>query len=245
MTVRFLSTELDYINNMISDSDGSAKGIPEHSWLAFAGPPGSGKTSLSLCLFNSLLALPDTVGLYLNKEMSTHNRQGLQEALKLRFVESKGQPLDYLDPAALSDILLREAQRAEEAHKTLIVLIDSLQSFYTTPSTSEAIRFANFLERFKQEHPVILLTVLHVTKGKTYAGPMKLQQACDVLIDMKKDSSNFFHMSTMVKNRYYVPGSPAVNKLERTVDGLVVSHEPDFISQNPIVAFFRQHWRKQ
>lgn len=235
-----------WFSTMVLETSSKGQGLPDSSWVMLSGAPGSGKTTVGMVLLDYLIGQDRVEGLYINEEMTAEKRESMQNALKCEHLNGGHADIhDLLDKGAFQQVLLDHAERAAEDGYTLVILIDSLQSFYNPTSNASAIKLAQFLEQLKKNYPVIILTVGHLTKSRSFAGPALFQQACEVRVDVSKDASGFFHLDTSIKNRYYNPKGQAQVKLARTDQGLVPSSEPDFISNNKIVSSLRELWRRK
>jgi predicted ATP-dependent serine protease len=240
----YLKTGLSWFDDMVEDLDGHGNyGLPDHSWIMLSGKPGSGKTTVGLVLANALSKRGGLEVEYFNCEMSENKRESM--CTELGLTTTNWSIDDSPDTSVLMARLLRLGQKAKEEGTTVIIFLDSLQAVYNPSSMKEANTLALQLEELKKNYPVIIITVGHLNKGGQYAGPARFRQACDVAVDIYRDKSGFFHLDTSQKNRFYKPFGASHVKLARTPEGLVQSVEPDFISNNSLVAGVRNLWRKR
>jgi DNA repair protein RadA/Sms len=194
--------------------------------ILLGGDPGIGKSTLLLQSLGALAS--ERRALYISGEES-----GAQIALRARRLGVSGGDLQVL-----AEIQLERIQRALEAHKPDIAVIDSIQTLYSEALTSapgsvaQVRECAAQLTRFAKQSGVTVILVGHVTKEGALAGPRVLEHIVDTVLYFEGDTHSSYRLVRAIKNRF-----GAVNELgvfamtERGLKGV----------NNPSALFLSQH----
>ena len=229
-----------FLDSLIEETVGNLKGIPGGLWISISGAPGTCKTTLGTQALNGFGMNPNVYTLWVDREQELYRCKQMYDRLGLEYISE----LDTKDDIGFSILerIYSLAKELEPQGKTLVALVDSWM-FLCQPSTIENQRkIAEYIRKNRDTHKnLILITVNHLVKGNSIGGPVEVQQKPDVLLSIKK--KNGFLYLTAPKNRVVAPGAPDVIKLSVTDKGLAVSHEPDFVSTNPLVQLYRS-WKK-
>lgn len=236
LSVRLVACNIGFINSLITEKVGAKVGFPMGNWLQITGQPGTCKTTLALQLANSLASNSDTEAIHLDYELGPRKAIKLYGDIRATSIET------YLhDPETPLDTIYHKASQLLEEDKNLVAVVDSTAYLFNKMNDySEQRRVARYIRKKRNEHPnLLIITVTHQSKQGHMSGAAELYQLCDIALLLEK-KYGFIYL-TNLKNREQAPGAPDVIKLtvERPGRGLVVSTEPDFVSQIPLVQFFR------
>ncbi|MBC7791850.1 MAG: DNA repair protein RadA [Anaerolineae bacterium] len=172
-------------------------GIVPGSMVLVGGEPGIGKSTLLL----QVAARMQNAGhsaLYISGEESP-----LQ--VKLRASRLK-EPSN--DVALLSETLLETILATADAMRPDVVLVDSIQTIYTSdlegaPGNVGQVReCAARLMRFAKDTGVAVLVVGHVTKGGGIAGPKTLEHIVDTVLYFEGEGTLDHRVLRATKNRF-------------------------------------------
>jgi DNA repair protein RadA/Sms len=201
-------------------------GFVEGGVVLIGGDPGIGKSTL---LLQSLAVLSrHTAVLYVSGEESP-----AQVALRARRLG-----LEAKQVRLLSEIALERVVATIREEKPAVVVIDSIQTVYTSEltsapgSVSQVRECAAHLTRLAKQQGFILIMVGHVTKEGALAGPRVLEHMVDTVLYFEGDTHSSFRLIRAFKNRF-----GAVNELgvfamtDRGLKGV----------SNPSALFLSQH----
>ncbi len=201
-------------------------GFVEGGVVLIGGDPGIGKSTL---LLQSLAALSSrTSTLYVSGEESP-----AQVALRARRLG-----VDASKVRLLSEIALDRVVATIRDEKPAVVVIDSIQTLYTSDltsapgSVSQVRECAAHLTRLAKQLGFILIMIGHVTKEGALAGPRVLEHIVDTVLYFEGDTHSSFRLIRAFKNRF-----GAVNELgvfamtDRGLKGV----------SNPSALFLSQH----
>lgn len=190
------------------------------------GDPGIGKSTL---LLQSTVTLSESIEtLYVSGEESAG-----QIALRAQRLG-----LNQTGLNVLTEIELEKIIQAVNQHKPKVLVIDSIQTIYTSTiasapgSVSQVRECASQLTRAAKSLSITTILVGHVTKEGTLAGPRVLEHIVDTVLYFEGDSQSSFRLVRAFKNRF-----GAVNELgvfamtDRGLKGV----------NNPSALFLSQH----
>ncbi|MBT3455451.1 DNA repair protein RadA [bacterium] len=187
-------------------------GIVPGSLIVITGDPGIGKSTLLLQISNQLAQNYKII--YFSCEESLH--QVKQRANRLNCTNEN---ILFSDDVNLESII----QTAEE-QKPNIVIIDSIQSCYTSqnqtlPGSTGQIRQAAYeLMRLSKEKNISIITSGHITKDGTMAGPKTLEHMVDGVFYLQGEDRWNIRVLRSVKNRF--GNIQEVGFFQMTQDGL-------------------------
>ena len=170
--------------------------------VLLGGDPGIGKSTL---LLQSMVTLAKTTSaLYVSGEESAG-----QIALRAQRLG-----LEHTNLNVLTEIQLEQIVAQLETHKPQVLVIDSIQTLYTSElsaapgSVSQVRECASQLTRLAKAMGITTILVGHVTKEGTLAGPRVLEHIVDTVLYFEGDSQSSFRLVRAFKNRF-----GAVNEL--------------------------------
>jgi DNA repair protein RadA/Sms len=217
-----LSTRLDEFNRVLGG------GLVPGSLVLIGGDPGIGKSTLMLQALHAIAAAGQKV-LYVSGEESV-------QQLRLRSQRlSAGAPLLLVVSEIDLDAILRMAQE----HKPHVLVIDSIQTMYSSDLTSAPGSVSQVREsamrlmlHAKKSHVPTLL-VGHVTKDGAIAGPKLLEHMVDTVLYFEGDRNHVFRILRAVKNRF--GSTNEIGVFEMQAQGLVQVPNPSavFLSERP------------
>lgn len=194
--------------------------------VLLGGDPGIGKSTL---LLQSMVTLSEAKNvLYVSGEESAG-----QIALRAQRLG-----LGHTDLTVLTEIELEKILLAVEKFKPAVLVIDSIQTLYTSEltaapgSVSQVRESASQITRAAKTLGMTTILVGHVTKEGTLAGPRVLEHIVDTVLYFEGDSQSSFRLVRAFKNRF-----GAVNELgvfamtDRGLKGV----------SNPSALFLSQH----
>ncbi|HLT27687.1 MAG TPA: DNA repair protein RadA [Zeimonas sp.] len=177
-------------------------GLVEGSVVLIGGDPGIGKSTLLLQTLVALSAAREV--LYVSGEESVS-----QVALRAHRMgaESARMPL-------MAEIELERIVAAIESRRPAVVVIDSIQTLYSSQlqsvpgSVAQVRECAAQLTRLSKQLGVAVVMIGHVTKEGTLAGPRVLEHMVDTVLYFEGDSHSSYRLVRAFKNRF-----GAVNEL--------------------------------
>lgn len=189
-------------------------GIVPGSLTLIGGSPGVGKSTLLLKVAGSIAASGKKV-LYVSGEESAGQ-------IKLR---ANRLDANHDDLYLLSEIKLEEIQDELLRIDYEVVIIDSIQTIYSSnltsaPGSVSQVREITFeLMRKAKESDVAMFIIGHITKDGSIAGPRVLEHMVDTVLYFEGESSKELRMLRGFKNRF---GSTSeIGIFEMTGEGLV------------------------
>jgi DNA repair protein RadA/Sms len=201
-------------------------GLVHGAVVLIGGDPGIGKSTLmlqALCTMSGASSV-----LYISGEESAQ-----QIALRARRLA-----LDTHDVKLLTEIELEKIQATIAGEKPEIVVIDSIQTMYSSALTSapgsvaQVRECAAQLTRFAKQSGTTVIFVGHVTKEGALAGPRVLEHMVDTVLYFEGDTHSSFRLIRAVKNRF-----GAVNEI-----GVFAMTEKGLREvTNPSAIFLSQH----
>ncbi len=189
-------------------------GIVPGSLTLIGGSPGVGKSTLLLKVAGSI-AKSDKKVLYVSGEESAGQ-------IKLR---ANRLDANHDDVYLLSEIKLEEIQDELLRVDYDVVIIDSIQTIYSSnltsaPGSVSQVREITFeLMRKAKESNIAMFIIGHITKDGSIAGPRVLEHMVDTVLYFEGESSKELRMLRGFKNRF---GSTSeIGIFEMTNEGLV------------------------
>lgn len=189
-------------------------GIVPGSLTLIGGSPGVGKSTLLLKVAGSI-AKSDRKVLYVSGEESAGQ-------IKLR---ANRLDANHDDVYLLSEIKLEEIQDELLRVDYDVVIIDSIQTIYSSnltsaPGSVSQVREITFeLMRKAKESNIAMFIIGHITKDGSIAGPRVLEHMVDTVLYFEGESSKEIRMLRGFKNRF---GSTSeIGIFEMTNEGLV------------------------
>lgn len=203
-------------------------GLVPGSLTLIGGEPGIGKSTLILQSMGRIAQDGKRV-LYVSGEESPSQ-------IKLR-----AERLDVLSENLLicSEICIEEILRLLDQVKPDVLVLDSIQTFFTeelqsAPGSIGQVRevtFKIFQEIKARSLPVFLIG--HVTKDGAIAGPKSLEHIVDTVIYFEGERAHSYRILRAVKNRY--GSTPEIGVFEMTSRGLIAVDNPSeiFLAEKP------------
>ncbi len=189
-------------------------GIVPGSLTLIGGSPGVGKSTLLLKVAGSIAKSGKKV-LYVSGEESSG-----QIKLRANRLDSNHEDL-YL----LSEIRLEEIQDELLRERYAVVIIDSIQTIYSSnltsaPGSVSQVREITFeLMRKAKESDIAMFIIGHITKDGSIAGPRVLEHMVDTVLYFEGEASKELRMLRGFKNRF---GSTSeIGIFEMTAEGLI------------------------
>ncbi|MGB5794146.1 DNA repair protein RadA [Poseidonibacter sp.] len=189
-------------------------GIVPGSLTLIGGSPGVGKSTLLLKVAGSIAKSGKKV-LYVSGEESAGQ-------IKLR---ANRLDANHDDVYLLSEIKLEEIQDELLRDNYEVVIIDSIQTIYSSnltsaPGSVSQVREITFeLMRKAKESDIAMFIIGHITKDGSIAGPRVLEHMVDTVLYFEGEASKEIRMLRGFKNRF---GSTSeIGIFEMTQEGLV------------------------
>lgn len=177
-------------------------GLVAGSVVLIGGDPGIGKSTLLLQVLTSLSFSQNV--LYVTGEESDQ-----QVALRAKRLELNTESVQLL-----AEIQLEAIQRAVAEVSPKVVVIDSIQTMFSSEltaapgSVSQVRECAAQLTRLAKHNDIALVMIGHVTKDGSLAGPRVLEHIVDTVLYFEGDSHSSHRLIRAFKNRF-----GAVNEL--------------------------------
>ncbi len=171
-------------------------GLVPGSVVLLGGDPGIGKSTLLLQALSAISS--NSLVLYVSGEESVE-----QIAIRAKRLNVSGSSIQIV-----ADNLLERTLKACQTSSPQVLVIDSIQTFYSesfqsAPGSVTQVRetAAAFVRLAKQTGCVVLL-IGHVTKDGHLAGPRILEHMVDTVLYFEGDRSSTFRLIRGIKNRY-------------------------------------------
>ena len=189
-------------------------GIVEGSLVLIGGAPGVGKSTLLLKIAGNIAKSGHRV-LYVSGEES-------KGQIKLRANRLNA---NYDSIFLLSEIVLENILSTIEANSYEVVIIDSIQTLYSSvlssaPGSVSQVREITFhLMRIAKEKKIAIFIIGHITKEGSIAGPRVLEHMVDTVLYFDSNLSKDIRMLRAFKNRFGSTNEIAI--FEMAEEGLV------------------------
>lgn len=171
-------------------------GLVDGGVILLGGDPGIGKSTLVLQTVNNLAKTKKV--LYISGEESPHQISMRRTRLGLNVLGVRIQ----------SEIELEKIQAALLEEKPDYVIIDSIQTLFSSQltsapgSVSQVKECASQLNRMAKENGTTMIIICHVTKEGELAGPRALEHIVDTVLYFEGDKNNQYRMIRAIKNRF-------------------------------------------
>ncbi|MEA1962858.1 MAG: DNA repair protein RadA [Patescibacteria group bacterium] len=183
-------------------------GVVPGSLLLLAGEPGIGKSTLLAQMIDAINKRKYGNIIYISGEESSVQVKDRLERLRcdikgVRFISETD--VEKIIPAILGN---KPADAEAMADKPVLVVVDSIQTMYSSEVLSEAgginqIRACTikFLELAKENNIAVILTG-HITKDGSAAGPKSLEHIVDAVLYLESQTGHDYRMLRASKNRF-------------------------------------------
>lgn len=191
------TTKLDRLKTGLGELDRVlGGGLVQGSFVLLGGEPGIGKSTLVAQLAGNIAK--ETSVVYVSGEESASQIKDRFERLKI----------DFKNLGFLSEINAEKIVATVEQIKPALVIIDSIQTVYSSQVDSEAgginqIRACavKFLELAKQKNITVII-IGHITKDGSIAGPKSLEHIVDTVAYLETETAHDFRILRASKNRF-------------------------------------------
>jgi len=196
-------------------------GIIPGSVVLIGGDPGIGKSTL--LLQTAALTAANGKVLYVSGEESARQVKGRVS----RVLPEMGIPEDFY---ILTETNLEAILAQIESMSPLLVVVDSIQSVYSSDISSSAGSLSQVRECASRLHALAKLAdiatfiVGHVTKEGSIAGPKVLEHIVDTVLYLEGDSFHAYRLLRSVKNRF--GATTEVGVFEMQSGGMVEVENP-------------------
>lgn len=203
-------------------------GLVPGSLVLIGGDPGIGKSTLVLQSMWRVAQAGKKV-LYVSGEESP-------EQIKLR-----AQRLGCLDDNLIigAEICIEEVLRLVDQAKPDVLVLDSIQTFYTVDLQSapgsigqvREVAFKVFQECKTRSLPVVIIG--HITKEGAIAGPKSLEHIVDAVLYFEGERGHSYRILRAIKNRF--GATPEMGVFEMSQEGLTPVGNPSeiFLAERP------------
>lgn len=197
-------------------------GLVFGSVILLSGEPGIGKSTLVLEILKEL----ESPALYVSGEESTNQIKHRLDRLRII-------PQNFL---FLPENNLEKILASIELKKPNLVIIDSIQTLYSSELPSEAgsisqVRIATTkLLEMAKKNEITIVIVGHITKDGQVAGPKALEHLVDVVLYLEGSKTNPYRILRSTKNRFGNTNEVAI--FDMTATGLEEIKNPSQIFLN-------------
>lgn len=200
-------------------------GLVEGSFVLIGGDPGIGKSTIMIQMAYHL-SLSGMCILYVSGEES-----GVQLRMRSERLGAVSESI-----LVYSEVVLEEIREQISALKPDVVIIDSIQSVFSSQidappgSVSQIRESAGILMEIAKGMNTVVFVVGHVTKEGWIAGPKMLEHMVDTVLYFEGDASGVYRILRAVKNRFGTSGEIGVFEMKSS--GLEEVHDPSSIFIN-------------
>lgn len=201
-------------------------GAVDGSVTLIGGDPGIGKSTILTQVLGYIAENSDRKTLYITGEES-------ESQINMR-AERLG--LDTSKIHILSEVNVELIQSKCQAFKPDVIIIDSIQTVFTTNSTSspgsptQLRESTQSLTSFSKQNNITTFIIGHVTKDGSIAGPKILEHIVDTVLYFEGEKDSKIRMIRSMKNRFGEVNEIAVFSMEET--GLKEETNPSAIFLN-------------
>lgn len=203
-------------------------GMVAGSLVLIGGDPGIGKSTLLLQCMGKVAQTGKKV-LYVSGEESP-------QQIKLRASRLNTLSDDLL---VCSEICIEEVLRLVDQVKPAVLVLDSIQTFYSNelqsaPGSIGQVREVAFkVFRDIKERGLPTFLIGHITKDGAIAGPKSLEHIVDTVIYFEGERGHAYRILRSIKNRF--GSTPEIGVFEMVADGLAEVENPSevFLSERP------------
>lgn len=203
-------------------------GMVAGSLVLIGGDPGIGKSTLLLQCMGKVAQTGKKV-LYVSGEESP-------QQIKLRASRLNTLCDDLL---ICSEICIEEVLRVVDQVKPAVLVLDSIQTFYSNelqsaPGSIGQVREVAFkVFRDIKERGLPTFLIGHITKDGAIAGPKSLEHIVDTVIYFEGERGHAYRILRSIKNRF--GSTPEIGVFEMVADGLAEVENPSevFLSERP------------
>ena len=203
-------------------------GMVAGSLVLIGGDPGIGKSTLLLQCMGKVAQTGKKV-LYVSGEESP-------QQIKLRASRLNTLSDDLL---VCSEICIEEVLRLVDQVKPAVLVLDSIQTFYSNelqsaPGSIGQVREVAFkVFRDIKERGLPTFLIGHITKDGAIAGPKSLEHIVDTVIYFEGERGHAYRVLRSIKNRF--GSTPEIGVFEMVADGLSEVENPSevFLSERP------------
>lgn len=203
-------------------------GMVAGSLVLIGGDPGIGKSTLLLQCMGKVAQTGKKV-LYVSGEESP-------QQIKLRADRLNTLSDDLL---VCSEICIEEVLRLVDQVKPAVLVLDSIQTFYSNelqsaPGSIGQVREVAFkVFRDIKERGLPTFLIGHITKDGAIAGPKSLEHIVDTVIYFEGERGHAYRILRSIKNRF--GSTPEIGVFEMVADGLAEVENPSevFLSERP------------
>jgi len=214
-----MSTNLTELDRVLG------QGIVAGSLILLGGEPGIGKSTLVLQIANQINNV-----LYASGEESASQIKSRIERLKINKDNIKFLSENNVEKICAFIIEL----------KPQLVIIDSIQTLYSTEAPSESGSVAQVrictvrLLEVAKKHNVAIIIIGHITKDGQVAGPKSMEHLVDTVLYLESSNNGQYRILRSVKNRF--GSTNEIGIFEMTADGLKEITNPSelFLPENQI-----------
>ncbi|NPA58156.1 MAG: DNA repair protein RadA [Aquificae bacterium] len=196
--------------------------------ILLSGEPGIGKSTLLLQV-SSNIAEKNRV-LYITGEESAHQVQLRAERI--------GALKDNL--LVLSETMLEAVEEAVKTEKPDLIVLDSVQTVYSTEldssagSVSQVREVSSRLTELAKSLEIPLIIVGQVNKEGSIAGPKVLEHLVDTVAQFEGERGHAYRVLKIIKNRFGAAGEMAVFSMEDRGLKEVANPSSFFLAERPV-----------
>lgn len=203
-------------------------GMVAGSLVLIGGDPGIGKSTLLLQCMGRVAKTGKKI-LYVSGEESP-------QQIKLRATRLNALSDNLL---VCSEICIEEVLRLVDQIKPDVLVLDSIQTFYSNelqsaPGSIGQVREVAFrIFRDVKERGLPTFLIGHITKDGAIAGPKSLEHIVDTVIYFEGERGHTYRVLRSIKNRF--GSTPEMGVFEMASDGLTEVENPSeiFLSERP------------
>jgi len=189
--------DLNRIKTNISEIDRVlGGGIVPGSLILLGGEPGIGKSTIVAQILSGINQAEQAF--YVSGEESASQIKNRLERLKCGFDKLK----------FISETNIEKVLAAISKEKPPVVIIDSIQTVYTSCADSEAGSISQIracavkLLEIAKQNDIAVILIGHITKDGNIAGPKSLEHIVDTVMYLETETTHDYRILRAVKNRF-------------------------------------------